>query len=63
VHYEVTPVQTAKPRASGRSNVITVQQQELLRNHLDAINDIAITELPTTMYISGDRDGVIKVFL
>ncbi|KAF9336731.1 Serine/threonine-protein kinase [Podila minutissima] len=62
VHYEVTPLQSAKPRATGRSNVITVQQQQLLRNHLDAIMDIALTEFPCMMLISGDRDGVIKVF-
>ncbi|KAG0266360.1 Serine/threonine-protein kinase [Mortierella polycephala] len=62
VHYEVTPLQSTKPRSSGRSNVITVQQQQLLRNHLDAIMDIALTELPCMMLISGDRDGVIKVF-
>ncbi|KAI8600438.1 hypothetical protein EDD21DRAFT_323004 [Dissophora ornata] len=62
VHYEVTPVAGVKPRNTGRSNVITVQQQQLLRNHLDAITDIALTEFPCTMLISGDRDGVIKVF-
>ncbi|KAF9914479.1 Serine/threonine-protein kinase [Lobosporangium transversale] len=62
VHYEVTPLAGVKPRGGGRSNVITVQQQQLLRNHLDAITDIALTELPCMMLISGDRDGVIKVF-
>jgi len=62
VHYEVTPVAGVKPRTTGRSNVITVQQQQLLRNHLDAITDIALTEFPCMMLISGDRDGVIKVF-
>ncbi|KAG0364248.1 Serine/threonine-protein kinase [Gamsiella multidivaricata] len=62
VHYEVTPVMGVKPRNTGRSNVITVQQQQLLRNHLDAIMDIALTEFPCMMLISGDRDGVIKVF-
>ncbi|KAI1294081.1 Serine/threonine-protein kinase [Mortierella claussenii] len=62
VHYEVTPLTGVKPRSGGRSNVITVQQQQLLRNHLDAIMDIALTELPCMMLISGDRDGVIKVF-
>ncbi|KAF9114046.1 Serine/threonine-protein kinase [Mortierella sp. AM989] len=62
VHYEVTPLAGVKPRNSGRSNVITVQQQQLLRNHLDAIMDIAFTEYPSMMLISGDRDGVIKVF-
>ncbi|KAF9128186.1 Serine/threonine-protein kinase [Mortierella sp. 14UC] len=62
VHYEVTPVPPAKPRPTGRNNVITAQQQQLLRNHLDAIMDIALTELPCMLLISGDRDGVIKVF-
>ncbi|KAG0277458.1 Serine/threonine-protein kinase [Linnemannia exigua] len=62
VHYEVTPVPPAKPKPTGRNNVITAQQQQLLRNHLDAIMDIALTELPCMLLISGDRDGVIKVF-
>ncbi|KAG0258767.1 Serine/threonine-protein kinase [Actinomortierella ambigua] len=65
IHYELTdpPSATAQRAASGRSNLVTVQQQQLLRNHLDAIRDIALTELPCPMVISGDRDGVIKVFL
>ncbi|KAG0291003.1 Serine/threonine-protein kinase [Linnemannia gamsii] len=62
VHYEVTPVPPAKPRPTGRNNAITAQQQQLLRNHLDAIMDVALTELPCMLLISGDRDGVIKVF-
>ncbi|KAI8361053.1 hypothetical protein B0O80DRAFT_148594 [Mortierella sp. GBAus27b] len=62
VHYEVSPASGVKPRSTGRNNVITVQQQRLLRNHLDAIMDIALTEFPCMMLISGDRDGVIKVF-
>ncbi|KAG0024457.1 Serine/threonine-protein kinase [Entomortierella chlamydospora] len=62
VHYEVASSAGVKPRNSGRANVITVQQQQLLRNHLDAIMDIAFTEFPYMMLISGDRDGVIKVF-
>ncbi|KAG0225557.1 Serine/threonine-protein kinase [Actinomortierella wolfii] len=65
IHYELTdpPSSNARRAASGRSNMVTVQQQQLLRNHLDAIRDIALTELPCPMVISGDRDGVIKVFL
>ncbi|KAF9970185.1 Serine/threonine-protein kinase [Actinomortierella ambigua] len=65
IHYELTdpPSSTARRAASGRSNLVTVQQQQLLRNHLDAIRDIALTELPCPMVISGDRDGVVKVFL
>ncbi|KAF9204955.1 Serine/threonine-protein kinase [Haplosporangium sp. Z 27] len=63
VHYEVIPSTSVKPKNnSGRANVITVQQQQLLRNHLDSIMDIAFTEFPSMMLISGDRDGVIKVF-
>ncbi|KAF9438121.1 Serine/threonine-protein kinase [Entomortierella beljakovae] len=62
VHYEA-PATGPKPRNTGRSNVITVQQQQLLRNHLDTIMDIAYTELPSMMLISGDRDGIIKVFV
>ncbi|KAF9986941.1 Serine/threonine-protein kinase [Modicella reniformis] len=61
VHYE-TPATGVKPKNTGKSNVITVLQQQLLRNHLDAIMDIALTEFPCMMLISGDRDGVIKVF-
>ncbi|GES86228.1 ARM repeat-containing protein [Rhizophagus clarus] len=41
----------------------TVQQQQLLKNHLDCITDLKITELPHPMLISGDRDGIIKVFM
>lgn len=37
------------------------QQQYLMRNHIDAITDIILTESPYPMIISGDRDGVIKV--
>lgn len=38
-----------------------MQQQLLMRNHMDAITDIVLTEVPYPMIISGDRDGVIKV--
>ncbi|CAI2161442.1 16883_t:CDS:10 [Funneliformis geosporum] len=48
---------------SARNQLITVQQQQLLKNHLDCITDLKVTELPHPMLISGDRDGIIKVFL
>ncbi|ORY49805.1 WD40 repeat-like protein, partial [Rhizoclosmatium globosum] len=31
-------------------------------NHLDAINDMAVTQVPYPMIISASRDGVIKIF-
>lgn len=45
-----------------RSSVISVQQQLLLRSHLDSILDVAILESPYTMTISVDRTGAILVF-
>ncbi|KAI9279542.1 hypothetical protein BY458DRAFT_584681 [Sporodiniella umbellata] len=56
--------------SSSRSNNMTsmsalnnsvAQQQYLMRNHIDAITNIVLTEYPYPMIISGDRDGVIKV--
>lgn len=56
----------AKGRASGgrppRSTVISLQQQQLLKSHLDSIMDIALVESPYTMTISVDRSGVVFVF-
>lgn len=45
-----------------RSTVISLQQQHLLRNHLDVIMDVAVLESPTGMIVSVDRSGIIKVF-
>lgn len=45
-----------------RSTVISMQQQHLLRNHLDTIMDVAILESPVEMVVSVDRAGIIKVF-
>ncbi|KMQ48454.1 Armadillo-like helical [Trichophyton rubrum] len=45
-----------------RSTVISLQQQQLLRNHLDSINDIAILQSPYAMTVSVDRAGMIYVF-
>jgi phosphoinositide-3-kinase regulatory subunit 4 len=44
-----------------RSTVISLQQQQLLKNHLDAITDIAVIESPYTMTVSVDRSGVVFV--
>ena len=45
-----------------RSTIISVQQQQLLRNHLDTITDVALLENPVRMTISVDRMGCIYVF-
>ena len=45
-----------------RSSVIALQQQRLLRNHLDTITDVAVVERPVGMTVSADRAGVIYVF-
>lgn len=45
-----------------RSTVISVQQQQLLKAHLDSILDLALLESPYTMTVSVDRSGVVYVF-
>ncbi|KAF3915158.1 hypothetical protein ABW20_dc0104089 [Dactylellina cionopaga] len=53
-----------KHKGSGRpprSTVISLQQQMMLRSHLDSILDVAILELPYGMVISADRSGVLLV--
>ncbi|KAL8691163.1 MAG: hypothetical protein Q9218_003560 [Villophora microphyllina] len=45
-----------------RSTVISQQQQNLLRNHLDTITDVAVLESPIGMVVSVDRSGIIKVY-
>ena len=45
-----------------RNTVISLQQQALLRSHLDEITDVCILELPIGMTVSVDRMGCIYVF-
>ena len=45
-----------------RSTVISLQQQQLLKSHLDSILDVALVEHPYGMLISVDRSGVVFVF-
>lgn len=45
-----------------RSTVISLQQQHLLKSHLDSILDVALLESPVRMTVSVDRAGVIYVF-
>lgn len=51
--------------ASGRpprSTVISLQQQQLLKSHLDFIQDVAVLRVPYGMVISADRAGMVYVF-
>jgi phosphoinositide-3-kinase regulatory subunit 4 len=51
---------SSSPRPS-RSTVISLQQQQLLRSHLDTILDVAVLESPYGMTVSVDRAGMIYV--
>ena len=56
---------SAVKRGSGRpprSTVISQQQQQLLKSHLDSILDVALLEYPCGMTVSVDRGGVVYVF-
>lgn len=56
---------TTSKTASGRpprSTVISLQQQQLLKSHLDSILNIALLESPYGMMVSVDRSGVVFVF-
>jgi phosphoinositide-3-kinase regulatory subunit 4 len=48
--------------ASSRSMLVSVQQQTLMRGHLDAITDVAVLDVPYSVVVSVDRLGVIFVF-
>ncbi|KAJ4339839.1 Serine/threonine-protein kinase [Ascochyta clinopodiicola] len=48
---------------SSRSGLISLQQQQLLKTHLDTILDVALVEQPYGMIISADRSGVIYMFM
>ncbi|RBQ72193.1 hypothetical protein VDGD_00539 [Verticillium dahliae] len=47
---------------SARSTVVSVQQQQLLKAHLDSITDVAVLEMPYCMTVSADRSGVVFIF-
>lgn len=44
-----------------RHSVISAEQAQLLRSHLDAVQDMCVLEVPYTMTVSVDRSGVIFV--
>lgn len=54
--------QKSKATRPARSTIISLQQQQLMKSHLDAIVDVAMLESPFTMVVSVDRSGVVFVF-
>jgi phosphoinositide-3-kinase regulatory subunit 4 len=46
-----------------RSSAIALQQQHLLKGHVDCILDVAFIEQPYGMVISADRSGVINMYM
>ncbi len=57
-----TPPSSSSREKPPRHSVISAEQAQLLRSHLDAVLDVAVLELPYTMTVSVDRSGVIFVF-
>jgi phosphoinositide-3-kinase regulatory subunit 4 len=49
-------------RDKARSSIISMQQQHLLKSHLDTVTDVALLEVPYGMVVSVDRSGLIYVF-
>ncbi|GAB1199336.1 hypothetical protein APSETT444_008682 [Aspergillus pseudonomiae] len=45
-----------------RSTVISLQQQQLLKSHLDFIQDVAVLRVPYGMVVSVDRAGMVYVY-
>lgn len=48
---------------SAKSGLISLQQQHLLKSHLDNILDVALIEQPYGIVISADRSGIINLFM
>jgi len=53
---------TSRTSKGDKTKAISEHQQMLLRNHLDAILDVAVVEWPVRMVVSGDRSGMVYVF-
>jgi phosphoinositide-3-kinase regulatory subunit 4 len=58
-----SPPSRQSPQKTPRSGLISLQQQHLLKSHLDSILDVALIEQPYGMVVSGDRAGVINMFM
>ncbi|KAL6710005.1 Serine/threonine-protein kinase [Coniothyrium glycines] len=48
---------------TARTGLISMQQQHLLKSHMDSILDVAVIEQPYGLVISADRSGVINLFM
>ncbi|KAF1919741.1 hypothetical protein BDU57DRAFT_492409 [Ampelomyces quisqualis] len=59
----ISPSSRRGAQKSPRSGLISVQQQHLLKSHLDNILDVALVEHPYGMVVSADRSGVINMFM
>ncbi|ORY02044.1 phosphoinositide 3-kinase regulatory subunit 4 [Clohesyomyces aquaticus] len=57
-----TSAKRGSPKSS-RSGLISLQQQHLLKSHLDTVLDVALIEQPYGMVISADRSGVIYMYM
>ncbi|KAF2268813.1 phosphoinositide 3-kinase regulatory subunit 4 [Lojkania enalia] len=53
----------SRSHKSSRSGLISLQQQHLLKSHLDTVLDVALIEQPYGMVISADRSGIIYMFM
>ena len=53
---------TSSSRKGQRSSIISLQQQHLMKTHLDTIEDVALLEFPYGMVISCDRAGMVYMF-
>jgi phosphoinositide-3-kinase regulatory subunit 4 len=51
------------PPKQSRTGLISLQQQYLLKSHLDTVLDVALIEQPYGMVISADRSGVVYMFM
>lgn len=49
-------------KTQGRSALVSMHTQNLLKSHLDMVMDVALLELPPGMVISVDRAGMVYVF-
>jgi phosphoinositide-3-kinase regulatory subunit 4 len=55
-------VEKRSTREKKGSSIVSMQQQHLLKSHLDTIMDVALLEVPYGMVVSVDRMGCIYVF-
>jgi phosphoinositide-3-kinase regulatory subunit 4 len=56
------PGRSSRRHRAPKSTVMSLEEQELLRSHLDAVVDVAVLESPYVMTVSVDRSGVVFVF-